>query len=203
MPKRAIASLILVIAGLRLVFAYAPPDAQIGSGGIGGGGGASPTPGSSSAATPTPATSNPPTSAPSGAPSTAPSGAPSSAPSATPKPTPKPTAPPAGATTVHDGTFVGSPAFAFNFGSVTVTITITNGKITSASEKDNDRNTISGPFAPRCTAKVFNNAAIGMDVNATTAQTFFNNRPSMCSNATYSWWGYANSLQQAIDKATY
>ena len=36
-----------------------------------------------------------------------------------------------------------------------------------------------------------------------TAQTFFDNRPSMCSGATYSWWGYANSLQQAIDKATY
>ena len=49
----------------------------------------------------------------------------------------------------------------------------------------------------------FNNAAIGMQVNASTAQTFFDNRPSMCSGATYSWWGYANSLQQAIDKATY
>jgi uncharacterized protein with FMN-binding domain len=198
MPKRAIASLVLIIAGLRLVFAYAPPDAQIGSGAIGGGiggGDATPTPNSSSPATTEPSTSPTPTSVPSGAPSTAPT--------ATPKPTAKPTKPPAGAATVHDGTYVGSPAFNFNFGAVTVTIVIKNGTITSASEKDNDRNSISGPFARRCTAKVFNNAAIGMDVNATTAQTFFNNRPSMCSGATYSWWGYANSLQQAIDKATY
>jgi len=50
---------------------------------------------------------------------------------------------------------------------------------------------------------VFNSAAIDLSAGSSAGSDFMALQPSACSGATYSWWGYANSLQAAIDKATY
>ena len=83
-----------------------------------------------------------------------------------------------------------------------VTVKILNGQVVDASVQKTGSYSI-GYQSRSCTATVFNNAAIGMNANANAGQNFLNKQPSMCSHATYSWWGYANSLQNAIDQATY
>ena len=50
---------------------------------------------------------------------------------------------------------------------------------------------------------LFNSAAIDLSAGAASGSDFMAKIPSACSGATYSWWGYANSLQAAIDKAIY
>ena len=199
MPKRGLVSLILTVAALRLILAYAPPD----DGGIS----FSPDP----SLTPDPGASATPTSTPTPTPtptSSATSGK-SPKPTNTPKPTktPTPTSTPTGKT-VHDGTYTGANVN-YNYGRMQVTVVIANGQVVDASVQQTGRWSI-GYRRASCTATVFNNAAIGLVARKTTGETFAGmplsvlpNPPSACSGASYSWWGYANSLQNAIDQATY
>jgi hypothetical protein len=83
-----------------------------------------------------------------------------------------------------------------------VTVTISGGKVTSASTSRSGRWPI-GYRKTACTEAVFNSAAIDLAANSSAGATFVDLKPTACSGATYSWWGYANSLQAAIDKATY
>lgn len=192
MPRRGLISLIFTIAGLRLVIGYVPP-AQAGIGGISPDPSVSPDPSASPTIDPTPTTS--PTPDPSLAPGA----------SATPKPTPKPTAPPkptaTAAATLHSGTFSGNN-FNYNYGTMKVTVTISGGKVTKATVAQSGRWAI-GYRRSACTETVFNSAAIDLSAGASTGSDFMAKQPNACSGATYSWWGYANSLQAAIDKATY
>ena len=194
MPRRGLISLIFTIAGLRLVIGYVPP-AQAGIGGITPDPSASPDPLASASTdpTPTPSATADATATPSA----------SSAPgaTATPKPTetPKDTATPVA--TLHDGTFSGNN-FNYNYGTMKVTVTISGGKVTDASVSQSGRWAI-GYRRSACTEAVFNSAAIDLSAGAATGSDFMAKQPSACTGATYSWWGYANSLQAAIDKATY
>ena len=85
---------------------------------------------------------------------------------------------------------------------MTVTVTISGGKVTDASVSQSGRWAI-GYRKAACTEAVFNSAAITLSASSATGSDFMALQPSACSGATYSWWGYANSLQAAIDKATY
>jgi len=194
MPKRGLISLIFTVAGLRLIIGYVPP-AQAGIGGI------SPDP----SATPDPSASASPDVAPTpsataGA-STPPGASATPKPTATPKATatPKPTA--TAAASLHDGTYTGSN-FNYNYGTMKVTVTISGGKVTSASASQSGRWAI-GYRKSACTEAVFNSAAIDLSASSSAGSDFMALQPSACSGATYSWWGYANSLQAAIDKASY
>ena len=194
MPKRGLVTLILTVAALRLILAYTPPD----DGGISFSPDPSLTPDPGVSATPTP------TSTPTPAPTPTPiaTSGKSPKPTSTPAPTktPKPTATPAG-TTVHNGTYTGTN-FNYRFGRMQVTVTISNGQVESASVQQTGSWNI-GYRRSSCTAEVFNNAATGINANTNAGQNFLNKQPSMCSGATYSWWGYASSLQSAIDQANY
>ncbi len=199
MPKRGLVSLILTVAALRLILAYAPPD----DGGISFSPDPSLTPDPGASATPTP-TPTPTSSATSGK-SPKPTNTPK--PTKTPTPTPTPTSTPAGKT-VHNGTYTGANVN-YRYGLMQVTVKIANGQVVDASVQKTGSYSI-GYRRASCTATVFNNAAIGLNAGKTTGETFAGrplnalaNPPSACSGASYSWWGYANSLQNAIDQATY
>jgi len=188
MPKRGLISLIFTIAGLRLIVGYVPP-AQAGIGGISPDPSATPDPSASTTVDPTPTTT--PTPDPSPAPGA----------SATPKQTatPVPTAP--AAATLHNGTYTGSN-FYYKYGYMKVTVTISGGKVTAASAVQTGNYAI-GYDNRSCTAAVFSSAAINLAASSSIGNSFMGLKPDACSGATYSWWGYANSLQAAIDKATY
>ena len=188
MPRRGLIALIFTIAGLRLIVGYVPP-AQAGIGGIVPDPLASPDPlvSASPDATPTPTPS--------------PTPEPSLAPGASATPKPKPTATPKPAATLHNGTYTGSNFF-YKFGYMKVTITISGGKVTAASAVQTGKYAI-GYKKTACTEALFNSAAIDLAASSAAGNSFVARRPAACSGATYSWWGYANSLQAAIDKATY
>ena len=192
MPKRGLISLIFTIAGLRLIVGYVPP-AQAGIGGISPDPSVTPDPSATATADPAP------TPSPTPDPSLAPGA------SATPKPTPKPTVTPkptaTAAATLHNGTFTGSN-FNYTYGTMKVTVTISGGKVTDASVSQSGRWAI-GYRKSACTEAVFNSAAIDLAANSSAGKSFVALQPNACSGASYSWWGYANSLQVAIDKATY
>ncbi len=198
MPRRGLIALIFTIAGLRLIVGYVPP-AQAGIGGIVPDPLASPDPlvSASPDVTPTPTPS--PTPEPSLAPGA--SATPKPKPTATPKPTstPVPTAP--AAATLHNGTYTGSN-FNYKYGFMKVTVTISGGKVTAASAVQTGKYAI-GYKKAACTEALFNSAAIDLAANAAAGNSYTALKPAACSGATYSWWGYANSLQAAIDKATY
>jgi uncharacterized protein with FMN-binding domain len=120
---------------------------------------------------------------------------------ATPKPTAtaQPTAP--AAATLHNGTYTGSN-FDYRYGFMKVTVTISGGKVTAASAVQTGKYAI-GYKKAACTEALFNSAAIDLAANSAAGNSFVARIPAACSGATYSWWGYANSLQAAIDKATY
>ena len=196
MPKRGLISLIFTIAGLRLIVGYVPP-AQAGIGGISPDPSVSPDPSASAPVDPAP------TPTPTPDPSLAPGASPTPKPTATA--TPKPTATPAPtsttAATLHNGTFTGS-AFNYNYGTMKVTVTISGGKVTAASAVQTGKYAI-GYKKAACTEALFNSAAIDLAASSAAGNSFVARIPAACSGATYSWWGYANSLQAAIDKATY
>jgi len=196
MPKRGLISLIFTIAGLRLIVGYVPP-AQAGIGGISPDPSVTPDPSASASVDPTPTPT--PTPDPSLAPGA--SATPKPKPTATPKATPTPAPTSTAAATLHNGTFTG-PAFNYNYGTMKVTVTISNGKVTGASTSQSGRWPI-GYRKTACTEAVFNSAAIDLAANSSAGNSFVALQPAACSGATYSWWGYANSLQAAIDKATY
>jgi len=180
MPKRGLISLIFTIAGLRLIVGYVPP-AQAGIGGISPDPSVTPDPSATATADPTPSPTPDPSLAP---------GA-----SATPKPTAT------AAATLHNGTFTGSN-FNYTYGNIKVTVTISGGKVTDASVSQSGRWAI-GYRKSACTEALFNSAAIDLAANSSAGKSFVALQPNACSGASYSWWGYANSLQAAIDKATY
>ena len=190
MPRRGLIALIFTIAGLRLIVGYVPP-AQAGIGGIVPDPLASPDPlvSASPDATPTPTPS----------PTPEPSLAPGASPTPKPTATPVPTAP--AAATLHNGTYTGSN-FNYKYGFMKVTVTISGGKVTAASAVQTGKYAI-GYKKAACTEALFNSAAIDLAASSAAGNSFVARIPAACSGATYSWWGYANSLQAAIDKATY
>jgi len=202
MPRRGLISLIFTIAGLRLIVGYVPP-AQAGIGGIVPDPLASPDPlvSASPDATPTPSVDPTVTPNPTTAPSAKPGASGTPTATATPKPTatPVPTAP--AAATLHNGTYTGSN-FNYKYGYMKVTVTISGGKVTAASAVQTGKYAI-GYKKTACTEALFNSAAIDLAANAAAGNSYTALKPAACSGATYSWWGYANSLQAAIDKATY
>lgn len=200
MPRRGLISLIFTIAGLRLIVGYVPP-AQAGIGGITPDPITSPDPLASASPDASPSASATVDPTPTPAPSVAPGASATPTPTATPKPTATPTPTPAAATTVHNGTFTGG-SFNYNYGTLSVTVTISGGKVTKATVSQSGRWAI-GYRRSACTEAVFNSAAIDLAAGGATGSDFMSLQPSACSGATYSWWGYANSLQAAIDKATY
>jgi len=113
--------------------------------------------------------------------------------SSTPKPTPVATATPKPVGGLADGTFSG-PATDYQYGTMTVTITTSGGKIVKATVQQSGNWSI-GYRNSSCTAADFNSRALTVSSgNELYALQF-------CSGATYSKWGYATSLQGAIDKA--
>jgi uncharacterized protein with FMN-binding domain len=110
-----------------------------------------------------------------------------------------PTAP--AAATLHNGTYTGSN-FNYKYGFMKVTVTISGGKVTAASAVQTGKYAI-GYKKAACTEALFNSAAIDLAASSAAGNSFVALKPAACSGATYSWWGYANSLQAAIDKATY
>ncbi len=202
MPRRGLLTLIFTIAGLRLIVGYVPP-AQAGIGGISPDPFASPDPlvSASPDATPTASVDPGVTPNPTVAPSAKPGASATPVATATPKPTatPVPTAPTAA--TLHNGTYTGSN-FNYKYGFMQVTVTISGGKVTAASAVQTGKYAI-GYKKAACTEAVFNSAAIDLAASSAAGNSFVARIPAACSGATYSWWGYANSLQAAIDKATY
>ena len=202
MPRRGLFTLIFTIAGLRLIVGYVPP-AQAGIGGISPDPLASPDPlvSASPDATPTASVDPGVTPNPTVAPSAKPGASATPVATATPKPTatPVPTAP--AAATLHNGTYTGSN-FNYKYGFMQVTVTISGGKVTAASAVQTGKYAI-GYKKAACTEAVFNSAAIDLAASSAAGNSFVARIPAACSGATYSWWGYANSLQAAIDKATY
>lgn len=205
MTRRALITFIFFIAALRLVISYTPQSAIADAAGPTQDPTA--TPGASDSPVPPSAT---PTSAPTNSPANAsatpaptadPRASATPRPTATakPTPTPKPTAAPVA--TVHSGTYTGSN-FNYNYGNMQVTVTISGGKVTKASVKQTGGYAI-GFNKRACTASVFNSAAINLAAGSSVGNDFLGLQPAACSGASYSWWGYASSLQAAIDKATY
>ena len=174
MPKKAIVSLLLTVVGLWAIVTYSPPKIDdIGSGGVG----PSPLPSDSGAPKP------------SGKPKPTPAGSPGS----TSQPTAKPTAKPKPSAAMKDGTYTGANTN-YNYGKMEVTIKVSGGKIVDASVSQNGRWPI-GFRNKQCTDAEFNTRAISID----SGKAFFSLQ--FCSGATYSKWGYATSLQSAIDQA--
>ncbi len=202
MPRRGLLTFIFTIAGLRLIVGYVPP-AQAGIGGISPDPFASPDPlvSASPDATPTASVDPGVTPNPTVAPSAKPGASATPVATTTPKPTatPVPTAP--AAATLHNGTYTGSN-FNYKYGFMQVTVTISGGKVTAASAVQTGKYAI-GYKKAACTEAVFNSAAIDLAASSAAGNSFVARIPAACSGATYSWWGYANSLQAAIDKATY
>jgi len=205
MTRRALITFIFFIAGLRIVISYTPQSAIADAAGPTQDPTA--TPGASDSPVPPSAT---PTSAPTNSPANAsatpaptadPRASATPRPTATakPTPTPKPTAAPVA--TVHSGTYTGSN-FNYNYGNMQVTVTISGGKVTKASVVQSGRWPI-GYRKGACTASVFNSAAINLAAGSSVGNDFLDLQPTACSGASYSWWGYASSLQAAIDMATY
>ena len=83
-----------------------------------------------------------------------------------------------------------------------VTVTISGGKVTAASVVQTGKYAI-GYRKAACTEALFNSAAIDLSANSSAGNRYAALQPAACSGATFSWRGYANSLQAAIDKATY
>lgn len=200
MPRRGLISLIFTIAGLRLIVGYVTP-AQAGVGGLSPDLVVSPdplasaSPDASLTPSPTPVGSEVP-----GASSTpTASGDPVATPTPKPTTTPAPTAPTAA--TLHNGTYTGSN-FNYTYGLIQVTVTISGGKVTSASVAQSGKWAI-GYKKAACTEALFNSAAIDLAANSSAGANYVALKPTACTGATYSWWGYANSLQAAIDQATY
>jgi uncharacterized protein with FMN-binding domain len=110
-----------------------------------------------------------------------------------------PTAP--AAATLHNGTYTGSN-FDYKYGFMSVTVTVSGGKVTAASVAQTGKYAI-GYKKAACTEATFNSAAIDLAASSAAGNSFVALQPAACSGATYSWWGYANSLQAAIDQATY
>ena len=171
MPKKAIVSILLTIVGLWAIVTYSPPKIDD----IGGGVGPSPLP--SDSGTPTP----------SGKPK------PSSSPGSSSQPTPKPSTTPKPSSAMKDGTYTGANTN-YNYGKMAVTIKVSGGKIVDASVNQTGRWPI-GFRNKKCTDAEFNTRAISID----SGKAFFSLQ--FCSGATYSKWGYATSLQSAIDQA--
>lgn len=180
MTRRPLMTSIFFIAGLRLVISSTPQSAIAGAVGL------------TQDPSARPETSNSPilTSATRRLATTA-----AAKPASTPKPTPKPVA------TVHSGTYTGRNVN-YTYGNMQVTVTISGGKVTKASVKQTGPGPI-GNSGPACTASVFNSAAINLAAGKSTGSAFQKLKPRACSGATFSWGGYATSLQAAIDKATY
>lgn len=200
MPRRGLLTLIFTIAGLRLIVGYSTP-AQAGIGGLSPEPVASPDPlvSTSPEATPTPNSTPSNSVVPEASSTPAASGTPVATPTPKPIATPTPTSP--SASTVHNGTYTGSN-FNYTYGTMQVTVTISGGKVTTASVAQSGRWAI-GYKRTACTEALFNSAAIDLAANSAAGANFVALRPSACTGATYSWWGYANSLQAAIDQATY
>ena len=97
--------------------------------------------------------------------------------------------------------FTGSK-FNYNYGVMQVTVKVSGGKIIEASVSQSGRWPI-GYRRNACTESVFNSAAIDLSVSAKTGADFMAKQPNACTGASYSWWGYASSLQAAVDKAGY
>lgn len=182
MPRRGLISLIFTIAGLRLIAGYVTP-AQAGIGGL------APDP----VVSPDPLVS--------ASPDASPTPSPTAAGSEVPGATSTPAASVAPVATLHNGTFSGSN-FHYKFGYMKVTVTISEGKVQAASTVQTGKYPI-GYDSTSCTEALFNSAAIDLAANSAAGATFVALKPTACTGATYSWWGYANSLQAAIDQATY
>ena len=181
MPKKAILSILLTIVGMWAIVTYSPP--KIDEIGVG----TSPLP--SDAGTPKPS-GKPTPSATTGTTPT-PAGSPGSTSKPTPKP--KPSATPKPSTAMKDGSYTGANTN-YNYGMMEVSIKVSGGKIVEASVNQSGRWPIG--FRNRsCTESDFNTRAIGID----SGRAFFSLQ--FCSGATYSKWGYATSLQSAIDQA--
>lgn len=117
--------------------------------------------------------------------------APTTAPGASPTPTPSATAAPT--TAMKSGTYTGKNTN-YQYGKIAVTIKVSGGKIVEASVTQTGRWPI-GYRNKSCTESDFNTRAIGIK----SGKAFF--ALQFCSGATYSKWGYATSLQSAIDQA--
>jgi uncharacterized protein with FMN-binding domain len=181
MPKKAIVSLLLTVVGLWTIVTYSPPKIDE----IGVGVGPSPLPSDSGAPKPS---GKPKPSA-----STDATPTPAGSPGSTSQPTPKPTAKPKPSAAMKDGTYTGANTN-YNYGMMEVTIKVSGGKIVDASVSQNGRWPI-GFRNKSCTESDFNTRAISID----SGKAFFSLQ--FCSGATYSKWGYATSLQSAIDQA--
>ena len=94
---------------------------------------------------------------------------------------------------MKDGSYTGANTN-YNYGMMEVSIKVSGGKIVDASVNQAGRWPI-GFRNKKCTAAEFNTRAIGID----SGKAFFSLQ--FCSGATYSKWGYATSLQSAIDQA--
>lgn len=185
MPKKAIVSLVLTVVGIWSIVTYSPPKIDD----IGSGVGPSPLPSDSGAPKPS---GTPKPSASIGATPT-PAGSPGSSSQPTPTPKPKPSSTPMPSSAMKDGTYTGANTN-YNYGKMEVTIKVSGGKIVEASVSQTGRWPI-GFRNKQCTDAEFNTRAIGID----SGKAFFSLQ--FCSGATYSKWGYATSLQSAIDQA--
>lgn len=172
MPKKGFFAILITAVGLWFVVTYRAPQIEE----IGG-----------VDASPSPLPSD----------TTAPSASPDTVPGATEAPgkssTPKPTATPKQGTAMKDGSYTGTNTN-YRYGMIEVTIEVSGGKVTKASVNQSGRWPI-GYRNKRCTESDFNTRAIGI----ASGKAFFN--LDFCSGATYSKWGYATSLQSAIDQA--
>ena len=180
---RAAIAGVLTAGALLAILSFRPGPTEIADGSPSPSGDPSPNPSDSPAPSTTPNASERPSPTP---------GA-SGTPKPTPKPTPAPTATPKPVGGLTDGTFTG-PATDYQYGTMTVTITTSGGKIVKAAVQQSGNWSI-GYRNSSCTAADFNSRALTVSSgNELYALQF-------CSGATYSKWGYATSLQGAIDKA--
>ena len=177
MPKKGIVSILFTLVALWAIVTYSPP--KIDEVGVG----VDPSPLPSDAATPTPSATTSATPTPAGSPGS----------TSKPTPKPKPSATPKPSTAMKDGSYTGANTN-YNYGMMEVSIKVSGGKIVEASVNQSGRWPIG--FRNRsCTESDFNTRAIGID----SGRAFFSLQ--FCSGATYSKWGYATSLQSAIDQA--
>ena len=177
MPKKGIVSILFTLVALWAIVTYSPP--KIDEVGVG----VDPSPLPSDAATPTPSATTSATPTPAGSPGS----------TSTPTPKPKPSATAKPSTAMKDGSYTGANTN-YNYGMMEVSIKVSGGKIVDASVNQAGRWPI-GFRNKKCTAAEFNTRAIGID----SGRAFFSLQ--FCSGATYSKWGYATSLQSAIDQA--
>ncbi|MEY4388409.1 MAG: hypothetical protein RLZZ432_128 [Chloroflexota bacterium] len=179
--RRTLTTLILVVAGVRLVLAYAPPAGDVGT--IDG----SPSPSPDGSPAPDASASAAPTATP----------AASAGASATPKPTATPTPASGGTATLHNGTFTSATINA-RYGSISSTVVFSGGAITSVTLNGNWDNAFG--WRSGCTIAEYENAAIGLSSKAAIGDVF---SASFCSGATVTRQTYVKTLQSAFDKATY